>query len=88
MTREFHDVICEVIFFDMGDGIFHGRKGASEDSNCFHLGVYQVTRVKVAGCHIGLELFTPMKVGTRADAGIEEPKPRFSVPNVTIHLPN
>jgi len=72
----------------MGNPIFHRPKGASEDMNYFHLGVCQVTGVKVAGCHIGLELLTPIEVGTRCDAVIEEPAPRFSVRNVAIRLPN
>ena len=72
----------------MGDAIFHGRKGASQYSDCFHLGVWQVAGVKVVGCHIGLELLTPIEVSTRCDAGIEQPRPRFSVWNVAIHLPN
>jgi len=67
---------------------FTGRKGASADRDCFHLGVSQVTGVKVAGCHIGLELHTPIEVGTPSDAVIEQPPPRFSVPNVAIPLPN
>jgi len=88
VTGEFNNVIWVVVFFNVGDAIFHGRKGASEDSDCFHLGVCQVTGVKVAGCHIGLELLTPIEVGTRCDAGIEESALRFSVRNVTIRLPN
>jgi len=75
-------------FLNVGDAIFHGRKGASEDSDCFQLGVCQVTGVKVAGCHIGLKLLTPIEVGTRCEAGIEEPAARFCVRNVAIHLPN
>ena len=71
----------------MGDAIFHGRKGASEESDCCHLGVCQVTGVKVVGCHIGFELLTPIEVGTRCDAGIEEPVSRFIVCNVAIRLP-
>jgi len=47
-----------------------------------------VAGVKVAASHIGLELFTPIEVGTRWDAGIEEPAPRFTLRNVVIHLPN
>ena len=85
---EFHDIIWVVVFFKVGDAISHGWKGASEDSDCFHLGVCQVTGVKVAGCHIGLELLTPIEVGTRYDPGIEEPAPRSSVRNVAIRLPN
>jgi len=88
VTGAFPDVIWVVVFFNLGDAIFHGRKGASEESDCFHLGVCQVTGVKFAGCHIGLELLTPIEVGTRCDAGIEEPAPRFSIPNVAIRLPN
>jgi len=74
-TDEFHDVIWVVVAFNVGDAIIDGRKGPSEDSDCFHLSVCQVTRVLVAGCHIGLELLTPIEVGTRCDAGIEEPAP-------------
>ena len=85
---EFPDVICVVLFFYQGDAIFHGRKGASEDSDCIHLRVCQVAGVKVAGCHICLELLTPTNVGTRCDAGIEEPTSRFGVRNVAEHLPN
>jgi len=96
VTGEFHDVIWVVVFFNVGDALFHGRKGAifhwrkgpSEDRDCFHLGVYQVTGVKVAGCHIGLELLTPFEVGTRCEAKLEQPAPRFSVPHVAIRLPN
>ena len=88
MTAEFHDIIWVVVFFNVGDAIFHRRKGASKNSDCFHLGVSQVTGVKVAGCHIGLELLTPSEVGTRCHVGIEEPAPRLSVPNVAIRLPN
>jgi len=88
VTGEFHDVIWVVVFFNVGDAIFHGRQGPSEDSDCMHLDVCQVTGVKVAGCHIGLELLTPIEVGTSCDAGIEEPAPRFSVRNVAIRLPN
>ena len=72
----------------MGNAIFQGQKGASEDSDCFHLGVCQVSGVNVTGCHIGLELLTPIEVGNRCDSRIEEPAPRFSVRNVTIRLPN
>jgi len=85
---EFNDVIWGVVFFKVREAITHGRKGASDNSDCFHLGVCQVPRVKVAGSHLGLELLTPIEVGTRCDAGIEEPAPRFSVRNVAIHLPN
>jgi len=85
---EFHEVIWVVVFFNVGDAIFHGRKRVSEDSDCFHLGVCQVTGVKVAGCHIGLQLLTPMEVGTRSDAGIEEPATRFSICDVAILLHN
>jgi len=72
----------------VGHAIFHGQKSASEDSDYFHLGVCQVTGVKVASCHIGLELLTPIKVGTRCDAGSEQPAAGFSVRNVAIGLPN
>ena len=75
-------------FFNVGDAIFHGRKGASEDADSFHLGVCQVSGVKVAGCYNGLKLLTPIEVGTRCEAGIEEPAPRFSVHNVAICLTN
>ena len=88
VTGEFPDVICVVLFFNQCEAIFHGRKGASKDSDCIHLGVCQVAGVKVAGCHIGLELLTPTNVGTRCDAGIEEPTLRFGVRNVPEHLPN
>jgi len=88
VTGEFHDVLWVVVFFNVGDAIFHRSKGVSKDSDCFHLGVCQVAGVKVAGCHIGLELLMPIDVRTRCDARIEEPAPRFSVRNVTIHLPN
>jgi len=71
----------------VGDAIFHGRKGASEDSDCFHFCVGKLTGVKAAGCHIGLELLTPIEVGTRCDAGIEEPARRFSVRNAAIRFP-
>ena len=72
----------------MGDAIFHRRKGASEESDCFHLGVSQVPGVKVEGCHIGLERLTPSEVSTRFDATIEEPASRSGVPNVAIRFPN
>jgi len=85
---EFHNVIMVVVFVNVGNAIFPGRKCASKDRDCFNLGVCQVTGVKVAGCHIGLELLTPSKVGTRCDAWIEEPAPPFSVRNDTIRLPN
>ena len=88
VTGEFPDVICMVLFFNQGDAIFHGRKGVSEDSDCIHLDVCQVAWVKVAGSHIGLELLTPTNVGTRCDAGIEEPTPQFGVRNVAEHLTN
>ena len=88
LTGEFFDVIWVVLFFNQDDLIFHGRKGASEDSDCIHLGVCQVAGVKVAGCHIGLELLTPTFIGDRCDAGIEEPTPRFGVRNVAEDLPN
>jgi len=77
-----------VFVLNVGDAICHGPKGASEDSDCYHLGVCQVTGVKVAGCHICLELLMLIKVGTRCDAGMAEPAPGFSVRNVTICLPN
>jgi len=88
VTGEFHDVICVLVLFNVGDPIFHTWKGAREDSDCFHLGVCQVTGVKVVGSHIGLELLTPIVVGTRCDTRIEEPAPRFSEGNVAIRLPN
>jgi len=66
---EFHDVIWVVVFINVGDAIFPRRKGAREDNDCFHLGVYQVTGVKVAGWHIGLELLRQMEVCTRFDLG-------------------
>jgi len=88
VTGEFHDVIWVVVLFNVGDVIFHGQMGVSEDSDCFHLGVCQVTGVKVAGCNIGLEMLTPIEGGTRCDAGGEEPAQRFSVRNVAICLPN
>ena len=72
----------------MGDAIPHRRKGARKDSDCFHLGVCQVAGVTVAGCDIGLELHPSIEVGTRCEAGIEEPAPRISVRNVVIRLPN
>jgi len=72
----------------VGEVIFHWRKGASEYSHCFHLGVRQVAGVKVAGCHIDLELLTPIEVGTRCDAWIEESTPQFRVTNVAIRNPN
>jgi len=77
-----------LVFFNVGEAIIDGPKGVSEDSDCFHFGVCQVTGVKVAGCHIGLVLLTPIEIGTRCDAGIEERAPRFSVRNVVIRLPN
>ena len=76
-----------MLFFNQDALIFHGRKGASEDSDCIHLGVCLVAGVIVAGCHIGLELLTPTFIGDRCDAGIEEPTPRFGVCNVAEHLP-
>jgi len=88
VTGEFHDVIWVLACFKVGDAIFHGRKGASEDRDCCHLTLCQVTGVKVAGCHIGLVLLTPIEVGTRCDAGIEQPAPRFCVRKVAIRLPN
>ena len=77
-----------VLFFNQNDAIFHGRKGASKDSECIHLGVCQVAGVKVVGCHIGIELVTPTNIGARCDAGIEEVTPRFGVRNVAEHLSN
>ena len=77
-----------VIFFNVGDVIFYEWKGVSDDRDCFHLGVCQVAGVKVVGCHIGLELLTPIETGTRCDAGIEEPAPGFYLRNVAIGLPN
>ena len=62
-TGEFHNVIWVVVLFNVGDAILHGRKGASEDSDWFYLGVCQVTGVKVAGCHIGLVSQTVTKQG-------------------------
>jgi len=88
MTGAFHDLIWVVVVFTVGDAIFHGRKGAREDGNCFHLCVCQVAGVKVVGCHIGIKLLTPIEVGTRCDTRIEEPAQPFSVRNVTISLPN
>jgi len=88
VTGEFHDLIVVVFLFNVGDVNFHGRNGAWEDCDCFHVGVSQVARVKVACCHIGLELLTPIEVYTRCDAGIEDPLPQFGVSNVAIHLPN
>jgi len=85
---QFPDIIWVVVFFNVGDAISQGQKGASEDRDCFHLGPCQVTGVKVVGCHIGLELLTPIEVGTRCGAGIEEPAPRLTVRNVAIHVPN
>ena len=72
----------------MGDTILHGRKGVSEDSDCFPLGIRPVAGLKLAAWHIGLELLMPIEVGTRCDAGIEEPAAPFSVLNVAIRLPN
>ena len=88
MTGEFHDVFSVVVFLTIGDASFDRQKGAGEDSERFHLGVCQVAGVKVAGRHIDLVLLTPIEVGTRCDAGIEEPAPRFSVRNVAIRLLN
>jgi len=88
VTGDFYDVIWLVVFFNVSDASNHGWKGASEDSDCSHLGICQVTGVKVTGCHIGLELLTPIEEGTRCDTGIEEPAPQFSVRNVGIRLPN
>jgi len=76
------------LFLNVGDAILHGRKGVSEDSDCFHLGIRPVAGLKLPGWHIGLELLTPIEVGTRCDARIEKPAPRFSVRNVAIHLTN
>ena len=70
LTDEFFDVIWVVLFFNQDNLIFHGRKGASEDSHCIHCCVCQVVGVKVAGCHIGLELLAPAFIGDRCDAGI------------------
>ena len=80
--------MLNVLFFNQDDTIFHRLKGASEDSDCIHLGVCQVAGVKVAGCHIGLELLMPTNIGARCNAGIEEPIPRFGVYNVADHLSN
>ena len=88
MTGEFHDIIWVVVFFNVGDAIFHGRKGTSEESDYFHLGVCHVAGVKVAGCHIAIERLTPIEVGIRCDTRIEQPAPLFSVCNVAIRLPN
>jgi len=88
VTGEFQDLIWGLVFFNVADAIFDGRKGASEDSHCVHLGVCQVAEVNVAGSHIGLELLTPIEVGTRCDSGIAEPAPRFSVRNVALRLPH
>ena len=85
---EFLDVIWVVLFFNQDDQILHGCKGASEDTDCIHFGVCQVAGVKVAGCHIGLELLTPTFIGDRCDAGIKEPTPQFGVRHVAEHLPN
>ena len=87
MTAEFQNVIWVVGVFNVGDATFHRWKGASEDSDCFHLGVYQVAGVNGLGCHIDLALLTPIEVGTICEAGIEEPAPRFSGPQVAIRLP-
>ena len=84
----FPEVIRVVLFFNQREASFHGRKGASEDSDCIHLAVCQVAGVKFAGCHIGLELLTPIIVGTICHARIEEPTLRFGVRNLTIRLPN
>jgi len=65
----------------MGYTIFHEGKGAREESDYFLLGICQVAGVKVAGCHIGLELLMSIKVGTRSDARREEPAPQFSHPH-------
>jgi len=70
MTGEFHDVIWLVLFFNVGDVIIEGRKGASEDGDCVNLGVSQLAGVKVGGCHIGLAFLIPIEVGTRCDAGM------------------
>ena len=88
LTGEFFDVIWVLLFFNQDDAIIHGRKGASEDSDCIHWGVCQVAGVKIAGYHIGLELLTPTNIGTRCDAVIKEPIPPFGVCNVAEHLPN
>ena len=88
MRGEFHDVILLGVLFNVGDAIVHGRKGASKDPDSFNLGVGQVAGFKVAGSDIGLARLTPIEVGTRCDAGIAEPAPGFSVPNVAIRLAN
>jgi len=75
VTSEFPDVIWVLVFFNLGDAIFQGRKGMSEDSDCLYLGVCWVARVKDAGCHIGLELLTAIKVGSTCDPGTKEPAP-------------
>jgi len=51
-------------FLNVGDVIFQGWKGPIEDSDCFHLGLCPVAGVKVMGCHICLELLTPIELGT------------------------
>ena len=76
------------LFFNQREASFQGRKGASEDSDCINLAGCQVARVNFAGCHIGLELLTPIIGGTICHARIEEPTPRFGVRNLTIRLPN
>ena len=68
--------------------MFHSRKGASEDRDCIHLDVCQVAGVKVAGCNVGLELLRRTNIGTRCDAGIEEPTTQFGKHNVAEHQPN
>jgi len=88
VTGEFHDVIWVVVFFNVGEAIFDGRKGAGQDHNCFHLGLCPVAGVMVADRHIGLEPLTPIEVGTRCEAGIKEPVPQFSRGNVAIRIPN
>jgi len=80
--------MCVGVCFNVGDGIFYLSKGASEDTDCFHLVVYQVPGVKVAGYDIGLELLTPIEVGTRCETWSEEPAVQFSLTNVAIPFPN
>ena len=88
MTGELHDVLWEVVCFNVHHANFHGWKGTSEASDGFHLGVCQEAGVTVAGCHIHLELLTPIEVGTRCDAAIEGPALAFSLRNIAIPLPN
>ena len=77
-----------MVFFNQDDLIFHRRKGVREDSDCIHLGVCPAAGVKVAGCHIDLELLTPTLKCDRCDAGIEAPRQQFGLCNVAEHLPN